>query len=73
MSSRTMQLCYLDYGQSFKIPNSENSFKNLKLVRCNDCSAVVAGDRRIEINGKKIWAQIPAGFTISPYTVVEVT
>lgn len=67
------QLCCLNNGQAFKIPGLENVYRNLRLVRDNDCSAVIAGDRRLDVNGSKIWAQIPTGYTISPYTVVEVS
>lgn len=64
------QLGWLNHGVHFKIPGL-NSYRNLRLVRSNDCSAVIAGERQLEVSGKKIWSQIPSGFTISPYTVVD--
>lgn len=67
---KEIQLGWLNYGACFKIPGL-NSYRNLRLIRSNDCSAVIAGERQLEVSGKKIWSQIPSGFTISPYTVVE--
>jgi len=45
-------------------------YRDLRLVRNTDCSAVVSGDRKLRVNDKEIWAAIPAGYTISPYTMV---
>jgi len=58
-------------NQRFSIPGL-TSYRNLKLVRSNDCSAVISGDRKLRVNDKEIWAQIPSGYTISAFTVVEV-
>lgn len=68
---KEMQLNNLNRGQKFKISGLDNTYRNLKLVRDNDCSAVIAGERCLTVNGSKVWSQIPAGYTISPYTVVE--
>lgn len=65
------RLGWLNDGTRFKIPGL-NSYRNLRLVRSTDCSAVIAGERQLEVSGKKIWSQIPSGYTISPDTVVEV-
>jgi len=64
-------LCELNPGQKFKIPGLDNTYRNLRLVRDNTCSAVIAGERKLKINDKEMWSQIPSGYTISPQTVVE--
>jgi len=69
---KTKLLIELHYGQKFKIPGLENSYRNLSLKRNTDCSAQINGQRCVEISGAKKWLDIPAGYTISPYTVVEV-
>jgi len=65
------QLIELYRGTKFKIPGLENSYRNLKLIRVTDCSAAISGERKIKVNDKEIWAQIPISYTISPYTVIE--
>jgi hypothetical protein len=65
-------LGWLNNGTRFKIPGL-NCYRNLRLVRSTDCSAVIAGERQIEVSGKKIWSQIPSGYTISPNTVVDIS
>lgn len=67
----TAMLIDLNYGQKFRIPGLDNSYRNLSLKRNNDCSAQISGQRCMEISGSKKWLDIPSGFTISPYTVVE--
>lgn len=69
MEHKEVPLNYLDYGQRFTI-SGLSSYRNLKLVRCTDCSAVIGGERKLKINEKEIWSQIPAGYTISPFTMV---
>jgi len=69
MDKKEIPLGWLNYGQKFII-NGLSSYKNTRLVRSNDCSAVIAGERMIRVNDKEIWAQIPIGYTISPYTMV---
>lgn len=63
-------LVALNDGRKFNIPGL-TSYRNLRLVRSNDCSAVISGDRKLKINDKEVWSAIPSGYTISPYTVVE--
>lgn len=65
------QIIELYHGTKFKIPGLENSYRNLKLIRVTDCSAAISGERKIKVNDKEIWAQIPISYTISPYTVIE--
>lgn len=67
---KEIPLGWLNYGQRFVIPGLNNSYRNLRLIRNTDCSAVVSGDRKLRVNDKEIWAAIPAGYTISPYTMV---
>lgn len=69
MENKEVPLNWLNYGQKFAISGLK-SYKNTKLVRCNDCSAVIAGERMLKINDKVVWSQIPSGYTISPYTMV---
>jgi len=69
MENKEIPLGWLNYGQKFVI-NGLKSFRNTRLVRCTDCSAVIGGERMLKINDKEVWAQIPAGYTISPYTMV---
>lgn len=69
MESKEVPLNWLNYGQKFAISGLK-SYKNTKLVRCNDCSAVIVGERMLKINDKEVWSQIPSGYTISPYTMV---
>lgn len=69
MESKEVPLNYLNYGQRFTI-GGLSSYKNLRLIRCTDCSAVIGGDRKLKINDKEVWSQIPAGYTISPFTMV---
>jgi len=69
MENKEIPLGWLNYGQKFVI-NGLKSFRNTRLVRCTDCSAVIGGERMLKINEKEVWAQIPAGYTISPYTMV---
>lgn len=69
MENKEIPLGWLNYGQKFVI-NGLKSFRNTRLVRCTDCSAVIGGERMLKINEKEMWAQIPAGYTISPYTMV---
>jgi len=64
-------LIELNRGERFKIPGLDNSYKNLKLVRVNNVSAVVSGERKLKVNDKEVWANIPTSYTISPFTVVE--
>ena len=68
---RTILIC-LNRGQKFRIPGLENTYRNLSLKKVNDCSAQLAGQRSIEISGAKKWVDIPVGYTISPYTEVEI-
>jgi len=69
MEKKEIPLGWLNYGQKFII-SGLSSYKNTKLVRSNDCSAVISGDRMIRVNDKEVWTQIPQGYTISPYTMV---
>ena len=69
MENTEVPLNWLNYGQKFTISGLK-SYKNTKLVRCNDCSAVISGERMLKINEKEVWSQIPSGYTISPYTMV---
>lgn len=69
MDKKEIPLGWLNYGQKFVI-NGLVSYRNTRLVRSNDCSAVIAGERMLRINDKEVWAQIPQGYTISPYTMV---
>ena len=69
MENKEIPLNWLNYGQRFNIPGLK-SYRNTRLVRCTDCSAVIAGDRMLKVNNKEVWAQIPPGYTISPYTMV---
>jgi len=69
--NKEQRLGWLNNGVRFRIPGL-SSYRNLRLVRSTDCSAVIAGERQLEVSGKKIWSQIPSGYTISPDTVVEV-
>jgi len=69
MENKEVPLNWLNYGQKFAVLGLK-SYKNTKLVRCNDCSAVIAGERMLKINDKEVWSQIPSGYTISPYTMV---
>jgi DNA-directed RNA polymerase subunit RPC12/RpoP len=69
MENKEVPLNCLNYGQKFVISGLK-SFKNTRLVRCTDCSAVIAGERLLKINDKEIWTQIPSGYTISPFTMV---
>lgn len=66
---KEVPLNYLNYGQKFTI-NGLSLFRNLRLIRCTDCSAVIGGDRKLKVNDKEIWSQIPPGYTISPFTMV---
>lgn len=70
MEKIEVPLNYLNYGQKFSIPGLK-SYRNLRLVRCTDCSAVIAGDRLLKVNDKEVWSQIPSGYTISPFTIVS--
>jgi len=63
-------LIALNDGRKFSIPGLSN-YRNLRLIRSNDCSAVISGDRKLKINDKDVWSVIPSGYAISPYTVVE--
>lgn len=67
---KEIPLGWLNYGQRFVIPGLNNSYKNLRLIRNTDCSAVIGGERKLRINDKEIWSAIPQGYTISPYTMV---
>jgi len=69
MENKEVPLNWLNYGQKFVI-SGLMSYRNTRLVRCNDCSAVIGGDRMLKINDKEVWSQIPSGYTISPYTMV---
>lgn len=69
MESKEIPLSWLNYGQKFIISGLK-TYRNTRLVRSTDCSAVIAGDRMIRVNDKEVWTQIPPGFTISPYTMV---
>jgi len=69
MEHTETELYNLNYGQRFTIKGL-NSYRNLRLVRATDCSAVIGGERKLKINDKETWAQIPAGYTISPLTMV---
>lgn len=69
MEKQEVPLCWLNYGQKFIIAGLK-SYRNLKLVRNTDCSAVISGDRMLKINDKEVWSQIPSGYTISPLTMV---
>jgi len=69
MEKTEVPLNYLNYGQKFNIPGLK-SYRNLRLVRHTDCSAVISGDRMLKINDKEVWSQIPSGYTISPFTMV---
>jgi hypothetical protein len=68
---RTLLIC-LHRGQKFKIPGLDNTYRNLALKKANDCSAQLTGQRNIEISGVKRWVDIPMGYTVSPYTEVEI-
>ena len=70
MDKKEIPLSWLNYGQRFVIPGLNNSYKNLRLIRNTDCSAVIGGDRKLKINDKEVWSAIPQGYTISPYTMV---
>lgn len=70
--SQTRLLIELHDRTKFKIPGLENSYRNLQLIRVTDCSAAVSGERKVKVNDKDVWLQIPLSYTISPYTVVEV-
>ena len=70
MENKEVPLNFLDYGQKFKIPGLDNIYKNLRLIRCTNCSAVIGGDRKLKVNDKDVWSQIPQGYTVSPYTMV---
>ena len=67
---KEIPLGWLNYGQRFVIPGLNNSYKNLRLIRNTDCSAVIGGERKLRINDKEVWSAIPQGYTISPYTMV---
>jgi len=67
---KEIPLGWLNYGQRFTIPGLNNSYRNLRLIRNTDCSAVIGGDRKLKINDKEGWSAIPQGYTISPYTMV---
>jgi len=67
---KEIPLGWLNYGQRFVIPGLNNSYKNLRLIRNTDCSAVIGGERKLKINDKEVWSTIPQGYTISPYTMV---
>lgn len=69
MENKEMPLNWLNYGQKFIISGLK-SYRNTRLVRCTDCSAVIAGERMLKINDKEVWSQIPSGYTISPFTMV---
>jgi len=69
MESKETQLYNLNYDQRFSI-NGLVSYRNLRLIRNTDCSAVIGGERKLKINDKEVWAQIPPGYTISPFTMV---
>jgi hypothetical protein len=69
-TEKEMPLGWLNYGCQFVIPGLHNLYRNLRLVRNTDCSAVVSGDRKLKINDKEVWIAIPPGYTISPYTMV---
>lgn len=64
-------LIELRNNQQFTIPGL-TMFRNLRLVRSNDCSAVISGDRKLRVNDKEIWTQIPSGYTVSAFTVVDI-
>jgi len=64
-------LIELRNNQQFTIPGL-TMFRNLRLVRSNDCSAVISGDRKLRVNDKEIWTQIPSGYTVSALTVVDI-
>ena len=66
---KEIPLYWLNYGQKFII-NGLKSYRNTRLVRCTECSAVIAGDRLLKVNDKEVWSQIPAGYTISSMTMV---
>lgn len=68
---KEIQLIDLYKGQKFTIPGLEKSYRNLRLVRVNDVSAVISGERKTKVNDKEVWMNIPITYTISPYTVVE--
>jgi len=70
---KEIPLGWLNYGQRFVIPGLNNSYKNLRLIRNTDCSAVIGGERKLKINDKEVWSAIPPGYTISPYTMVVPT
>jgi hypothetical protein len=67
---KEIPLGWLNYGQRFVIPGLNNSYKNLRLIRNTDCSAVIGGERKLKLNDKEVWSAIPPGYTISPYTMV---
>lgn len=69
MENKEVPLNWLNYGQKFVISGLK-SYRNTRLVRHTDCSAVIAGERMIKVNDKEVWSQIPPGYTISPYTMV---
>lgn len=69
MNNKEVPLLWLNYGQRFSI-SGLSSYKNLRLIRCTDCSAVIGGERKLKINEKETWSTIPPGYTISPFTMV---
>lgn len=69
MEIKEVPLNWLNYGKKFNISGLK-SYRNTRLVRCTDCSAVIAGERMLRVNDKEVWAQIPPGYTISPFTMV---
>jgi len=69
MENKEIPLIALRNGTKFII-SGLTSYRNLKLVRSTDCSAVISGDRRLKINDKEVWSAIPMGYAISPYTMV---
>ena len=70
MDKKEIPLCWLNYGQRFSIPGLNNSYRNLRLIRNTDCSAVIGGERKLKVNDKDVWAAIPQGYTIAPMTMV---
>ena len=70
MDKKEVPLGWLNYGDRFSIPGLNNSYRNLRLIRNTDCSAVIGGERKLKINDKETWSTIPQGYTISPYTMV---
>jgi len=69
MDKKETPLIALHDGTKFIIQGL-SSYKNLRLIRCTDCSAVIGGERKLKINDKETWSTIPAGYTISPFTMV---